>query len=119
MAKNRWLYTAVMKPDFFFKNHASDYQKSTCFSLRNWLPSDFKFHGHSTRTLVVQIDQFDEMVYAIFMSIDLIMQIGTRKGHEKRGTLDHVLMPLSTPVTIEVVRFMHWILINAFKLIST
>ena len=68
---------------------------------------------------MVQIDYFDEMVFAIFMSIDLIMQIGTRKGHEKQGTLDPFLMPLLTPVTIKVVRFMHWILINAFKLIST
>ena len=32
---------------------------------------------------------FDEMVYEIFVSIDWIIQIGTEKGHEKWGTLDH------------------------------
>ena len=59
------------------------------------------------------------MVYAIFMSIDLIMQIGTRKGHEKRGTLDRFSMPLWTVVNIKVFMFMHWNLMNTFKLIST
>ena len=56
MAKNRWLYTAVMNLDFFLKNHARDEQKSTYFFQKNWLPSDFRFHGHTTRILVVQID---------------------------------------------------------------
>ena len=59
------------------------------------------------------------MVYAIFMSIDLIMQIGTRKGHEKRGTLDRFSMPLWTVMNIKVFMFMHWNLMNTFKLIST
>ena len=58
------------------------------FSVRISLPSDFKFHGYTTRIHLVQIDQFDEMVFEIFMSVDSIMQIGTGKGHEKRGTLD-------------------------------
>ena len=100
MAKNRWLYTAVMNLDFFLKNHARDEQKSTYFFQKNWLPSDFRFHGHTTRILVVQIDQFDEMVFAIFVPIDLIMQIGTMRGHEKRGNLGRFLMPLLTSMTI-------------------
>jgi len=56
MAKNRWLYTAVINLNFFLKNHARDEQKSTYFFQKNWLPSDFRFHGHTTRILVVQID---------------------------------------------------------------
>ena len=47
------------------------------------------------------------------------MQIGTRKGHEKRGTLDRFLMPLLTVMNIEVFKLLHWVLINTFELIST